>query len=111
MGLVSGATRADRPLGLRFLAVVGLAVLASGCFEQTEALFGLNARIDEDASPDERSAAYAIIERHGVSVAITLEDPYWWLMSDIPSSNCPLLREELAAHPAVVRVTECTKQP
>ncbi len=111
MSAVFPGTSASGPSGLRILAVVGLAVLASGCFQEPEALFGLKARIDENASSAGQSEAYAIIERHGVSVAITPEDPYWWLMSDIPSSNCPLLREELAAHPAVLRVTECTKQP
>ncbi len=111
MSPVLAGTSANRPSGLRILAVMGLAVLASGCFEQTDPLFGLNARINENASSADRSELHLLIERRGTEAYIIPEDPDWWLMSDIPSSNCLLLREELAAHPAVLRVTECIKQP
>ncbi len=110
MSAVFAGISASGPSGLRIPAVVGLAVLLAGCFEQTEALYGLNAWIDDDASADEQSEAYAIIDRRGGSVDVYLEEPNWWLISGVPSSSCPLLREELAAHPAVLRVTECKKQ-
>ncbi len=111
MRLVFPGTSANRPSRLRILAVMGLAILASGCFEDTNFTSGLAARIDENASSAERTELHLLIERRGAEAYITPEDPDLWLISGVPSSSCPLLREELAAHPAVLRVTECTKQP